>query len=69
MPSHRIIEPAPKASAIAERLLAHARLCVEIARECSSDETAEKLRQMAKECASTAAEIAPLGETKPSIRH
>ncbi len=66
----RSIELAPKkTSAIAERLLAHARLCEEIARECWNEETAEKLRRMANECASTAAEIAPLRETKSSLPH
>ena len=35
---------------IAERLLAHARLCEQIARECWNEDTAEKLRRMARDC-------------------
>jgi mannitol/fructose-specific phosphotransferase system IIA component len=60
MSSHHHIEPAPTVSAIAERLLAHARLCEQIARECSNEDTAEKLRRMARDCALAAAQIAPL---------
>jgi len=53
-------EPTPKITAIAERLLAHARLCEQIARECWNDDTAEKLRRMARDCTLAAAQIAPL---------
>jgi hypothetical protein len=45
---------------IAERLLAHARLCEQIARECWNEDTAEKLRRMARDCTLAAGQIAPL---------
>ncbi len=48
---------APNFSAIAERLLAHARLCEDVADECRNDEIADKLRGMAQDCARTAAQI------------
>ena len=53
-------EPRAKTTAIAERLLAHARLCEQIARECWNEDTAEKLRRMARDCSLAAAQIAPL---------
>ena len=37
-------------SKIAERLLAHARLCRQIARESWNEDTAYKLAEMAEEC-------------------
>ena len=63
MSSHPI-ESAPTVSAIAERLLAHARLCEQIARECWNEDTAEKLRRMARDCTLAAAQIAPLSRAK-----
>jgi len=69
MSSDHTSEAQPKASAIAQRLLAHARLCEQIARECWNEETAKKLRLMARDCAQTAAQIAPLRETNHSTRH
>ena len=68
MSAHRA-EPTAKAPAIAERLLAHAKLCDEIARECGNKDTAVKLRRMARDCAQTAAQIAPLHAAKSAIRH
>ena len=68
MSSHPI-EPAPTVSAIAERLLAHARLCEQIARDCWNEDTAEKLRRMARDCTLTAAQIAPFRETPPPTWH
>jgi hypothetical protein len=47
-----------KGSAIAQRLLAHAHLCEQIARECCNEVTAEKLKRMAQECSRTAAQVA-----------
>ncbi len=41
--------------AVAERLRAHARLCIEIAQGCWNEETAAELRRMARECAQAAA--------------
>ena len=61
--------PSTKASVIAERLLAHAKLCDEIARECGNKATAAKLRRMARDCAQTAAKIAHLRAAKPATRH
>lgn len=51
--------PVSHSAKIAERLLAHARLCREIAGASSNEETAEKLKQLAAECTRAAAEIAP----------
>jgi hypothetical protein len=44
---------------IAERLLAHARLCRHIAEQSWSEETAHKLDRLANECARAAAELLP----------
>ncbi len=55
------IPAAPKDEAIAERLLAHARLCEQIAHECLNEETAYQLRRMAQDCAQAAAQLAPRG--------
>jgi hypothetical protein len=60
---------APKVEAIAERLLAHARLCEQIARECRNPDTALKLRRMAQDCAQAAAQLAPAGEAPSRTRH
>jgi hypothetical protein len=60
---------APKVEAIAERLLAHAKLCEQIARECLNEETASKLRRMAQDCAQAAAQLAPHGAPVSPTRH
>ena len=49
---------------IAERLLAHARLCRHIAEQSWSEETAHKLDRLADECARTAAELLPDDENR-----
>jgi hypothetical protein len=67
MPNHAI-QLAPRASAIAQRLLAHARLCEQIALECCNEATAEKLKRMAQECTRAAAQVAPARDTPPT-RH
>jgi hypothetical protein len=67
MPNHAI-QLAPRASAIAQRLLAHARLCEQIALECCNEATAEKLKRMAQECTRAAAQVAP-GHDSPPTRH
>jgi hypothetical protein len=59
----------PRFSAIAERLLAHARLCEEIAQECRNQETARKLRRLARECTQTAAEIESSGSSGITVQH
>ena len=68
MSAHHV-EPTAKATAIAERLLAHAKLCDEIARECGNKDIAVKLRRMARDCAQTAAKIAHLRAARPATRH
>ncbi len=60
---------APNFSAIAERLLAHARLCEQIVRESQNQETAQKLRRMARECTDAAAQIASVENRGPATRH
>jgi hypothetical protein len=62
-------EPNAKTTAIAERLLAHARLCEHIACECWNEGTAEKLRRMARDCAQVAAQIAPLSTPNSPTWH
>ena len=52
-------QPAPHSSPVAERLLAHARLCEQIAQACWNEETAEKLKRMARECTEAAQQMAP----------
>jgi len=59
----------PRFSAIAERLLAHARFCEEIAQECQSKETALKLRRLARECTETAAEIESDRSSGRTVEH
>lgn len=49
----------PKPSKVAERLLAHARLCRHIAEQSWSEEAAQRLSALADECTRAAAELAP----------
>lgn len=49
-------------SQLAERLLAHARLCRQIARECWNEETAAELEKIADECDRAAAKAPPTDE-------
>ncbi len=65
MPNHAF-QLAPRASAIAQRLLAHARLCEQIALECCNEATAEKLKHMAQECTRAAAQVAPGRDSAPT---
>jgi hypothetical protein len=53
---------------IAERLLAHARLCRHIAEQARSEETAHKLDTLADECARAAAELLP-GDDNDGTQH
>jgi len=53
--------PVSHASKSAERLLAHARFCRDIAGASWNKETAEKLSQLAEECVCAAADIGPHG--------
>lgn len=63
MPSHnRVLSPVPNAPKIAERLLAHARLCRQIAEATWSEEVAQKLGRLADECTQAAAEVCRDGE-------
>jgi len=49
----------PEPSKVAERLLAHARLCRHIAEQSWSEEAAQRLSALADECTRAAAELAP----------
>jgi len=69
MSPERALPPTAAIAGVADRLLAHARLCEQIADECWSEETAEKLRLMARDCARTAAEITPLAAASPGPWH
>jgi hypothetical protein len=55
--ANRALIPEQQSSKIAERLLAHARLCRQIADASWNEETGEKLAQLADECVRTAAKI------------
>ncbi len=63
------IQPRQNYLAIAQRLLAHAHLCEQIARECCNEATAEKLKRMAQECSRAAAQVAPGHDIVPPSRH
>jgi hypothetical protein len=69
MSSHRDDHASANFPAIAERLMAHARLCEQIARECRNEDTAEKLRCMARDRTQAAADIAPAQGCKSATRH
>jgi hypothetical protein len=60
--------PAPQSAKIAERLLAHARLCRQIASASWNEETAKKLAQLADDCARAAANIKPARDADAPIR-
>jgi len=62
-------QPAPNSTAVAQRLLAHARLCVEIAQGCWNEETAARLRSMARECTLAAARMQAARDTGPQPVH
>jgi hypothetical protein len=49
-------------SQLAERLLAHARLCRQIAHQCLNEETAAELEKLADECDLAAAKAPPTVE-------
>jgi hypothetical protein len=51
-------EPLLNSSPVAERLLAHARLCEQIAQRCWHEATAEELKRIAQDCTRTAAQLA-----------
>jgi hypothetical protein len=58
-----------KGAAIAQRLLAHAHLCEQIARECCNEAIAVKLMRMAQECSRAATQVAPECDSAPPSRH
>jgi hypothetical protein len=62
MPSHHAPPSGSDSAAAAERLLAHARLCEQIAQGCWDEETAADLRRMARDCTHVAATMGPQGE-------
>jgi hypothetical protein len=58
------------AAKIAERLMAHARLCQQIAEQTWSEDAARKLDQLADDCRRAAAELAPgTVDDERSTRH
>ena len=69
MSSNRAAQPAQNSSAVAERLLAHARLCEQIAQDCLNEETAAELRRMARKCTHVAARVAPERDAQPQSSH
>lgn len=58
-PHDRAPCPVPNGSKIAERLLAHARLCRQIADAALSEEVAEEFGRLADECLRAAAALDP----------
>ena len=59
--------PASQSSRIAERLLANARLCRQIAGASWNEDTAKTLAQLADDCADAAAKIAPTRDPSASV--
>ena len=62
-------QPARNSSAVAERLLAHARLCEHAAQECWNAETAANLRRMARDCTRAAAQVDPGRDLQSPTAH
>jgi hypothetical protein len=56
MRDHHLFRSAAQTSTVIH-LLAHARLCEQIAQVCPNAVTAERLKSMARECAGAAAQI------------
>jgi hypothetical protein len=48
--SNRSLSPGPQASKIAERFIAHAKLCQQIASQCRDEEIAHQLERLAEQC-------------------
>ena len=68
--SNQSLDPVSHTSKIAERLLAHARLCRQIAGESWNEATAAKLAQMADECDRAVAGIVDASAAEPGkARH
>jgi len=63
----RLPRPVPNGPGIAERLLAYARLCRQIAEATASKELAQKFARLADECARLAAEIDP-DDVRPRVQ-
>ncbi|HVZ54040.1 MAG TPA: hypothetical protein VG986_18870 [Pseudolabrys sp.] len=59
LPFDRVPSPVPNGSKIAERLLAHARLCRQIADAAVSEDVAQEFERLADECLRAAAELNP----------
>jgi len=59
-------KPLSNSSPVAERLLAHARLCEQIAQGCWSEATAAELKRIARECTRAAADMT---EAAPGPEH
>jgi 3-methyladenine DNA glycosylase AlkC len=55
--SSRLQSSVPNASKIAEHLLAHARLCRQIAEQSWNEQTAETLSRLADECTRAATDL------------
>ncbi len=55
-------DPVSPSSKLAERLLAHARLCRQIARQSWNEETAAELEKLAAECDLAAQQAPPAAE-------
>ena len=64
---NRVTTAVAHLSKIADRLLAHARLCRQIAAESRSERVAFDLSRLADECSRVAADVAPEDE-KPGRR-
>ena len=58
-PHDRVPCPVPNAPKIAERLLAHARLCRQIAEAAIRDDVAQEFGRLADECLRVAAALDP----------
>jgi hypothetical protein len=57
----RVPRPVPNGPGIAERLLAHARLCRQIAEATAREDLAQEFSRLADECTRAAEEVDPDG--------
>lgn len=69
MSADSVSQSSLKTSVIAQRLLAHAHFCEQIARECCNEVTAEKLKRMAQACSRTAAQVVQEHDTPSRSCH
>jgi hypothetical protein len=58
--SNRSLSPGPQSPKIAERFIAHAKLCRQIANQCRDEEIAHQLERLAEQCVRAARNANPV---------